>query len=180
MARSTAPLALLAALLVLPLSFVAAQPEATQEGDETTASSPMDEEEAVRFLAPQIILGTQIQPTFPPAAWDARYTGAVLLEMTVLKDGSVGNIEVVRCTTPKVGFEEAAIAAVKQWRFEPGMENGEPIEVKTRLKMNFSRAGVGVRAQPQVSAGAFTVEAYRPTVPDANRGFNQRTSGSPN
>jgi len=153
MARSTVPLLLLVALFALLGSASAAQ----QDDDaKTVASAPAGED---AFIPPQILLGTQKQPEFPPAAWEARFTGAVLLEMTVLKDGTVGEVEVIRCTRPKVGFEEAAVAAVKQWRFEPGMEEGEPIEVKTRLKLNFTRVGVGVRAQPQVSAGSFTHES---------------------
>jgi len=158
MARSTVPLLLLVVSLFVSPSFVTAQSDDSKAAADTTAEAKLAAE-ASQFIAPQIILGSQRQPTFPPAAWDARYTGAVLLEMTVLKDGSVGKVEVVRCTTPKVGFEEAAIAAVSKWRFEPGMENGEPIDVKTRLKMNFNRKGVGVQAQPQVSAGSFTVES---------------------
>jgi protein TonB len=171
MARSTVPLLLLAALCVSP--FVVAT---AQEADETEAaaaapSAPGD------FVPPQIILGSQKKPVFPPAAWEARFTGAVLLEMTVLKDGTIGNVEIVRCTRPKVGFEEAAIAAVKGWRFEPGMENGEPIEVKTRLKLNFTRLGTGVRAQPQVSAGTFTVESRLESADGASRSFSSSSSG---
>jgi len=153
MARWTVPLLLLAASVVLVPS-VGADPatETEQEAAATTSTQRS-------FIPPQIILSTQKEPTFPPAAWAARHDGAVLLEMTVQKDGAVGDVKVVQCTHPRVGFEEAATAAVKEWRFEPGVENGEPVDVKTRLKLNFTRIGVGVRAQPQVSAGSFTVDS---------------------
>ncbi len=150
MARSTLPLSLLAALLFLPLAPVAADPDPEPVADPATADEG-------GFIPPQIILGTQKQPDFPPAAWDARYTGSVVLDMTVMKDGTVENVRVQRCTRPKVGFEEAAVAAVRQWRFEPGMENGEAIEVDTRVKLNFTRLGVGVQARPAVSAGSVTL-----------------------
>ena len=150
MARSPALLVVLALWLLLPIAVASDPPQE----EATSAPAPPV---VSGFVAPQIILGTQKQPEFPPAAWDARYTGSVLLEMTVMKDGSVGEVNVVRCTRPKVGFEDAAIAAVRQWRFEPGLEGGEAIEVKTRLKLNFTRAGTGVQARPQVSAGSFTV-----------------------
>ena len=169
MARSTVPFMLLAALCVLGLTAVWAQPAVEAEAETPDATDDDN------FIPPQIILSTQKQPEFPPAAWDARITGAVLLEMRVLKDGSVGDVKVVQCTRPKVGFEDAAVAAVKGWRFEPGMENGEPIEVLTRLKLNFTRFGVGARAEPQVSAGAFTSETYRSS---AERSFSSsRSSG---
>ena len=177
MARSTVPLLILVVLLLLPLSFVTAQSDESTAAADTTAKTDAD---VGQFIPPQIILGSQKQPIFPPAAWGARYTGAVLLEMTVLKDGTVGKIDVVRCTTPKVGFEAAAVEAVKAWRFEPGMENGEAIEVQTRLKMNFSRSGVGVRAQPQVSAGSFSVESRMNTSADsAGRSFATGAGGDP-
>lgn len=104
------------------------------------------------FKPPQIILSTQKQPVYPPAAYEARYTGSVLVEMTVLKDGSVGDVKVVECTRPKVGFEQAATAAVKKWRFEPGTEGGKPIEVATRLKLNFTH----LKGTPEVTAGSFS------------------------
>lgn len=172
MARSTVPRLLLVALCVLTFTVASAQQDAEPE---TATAAPTDKGD---FIPPQIILGTQKQPEFPPAAWDARYTGAVLLELTVLEDGAVGDVEVVRCTHPKVGFEEAAVAAVKKWRFEPGLENGEPISVQTRLKLNFTRVGVGVRAQPQVSAGSFTVESRLETSGDSqSRSLSTSSSG---
>ena len=151
MARTSVGFLWLAALLVLPLSGAAAQ-----QADEAPLSAEMTEADA-GFVPPQIILGTQKQPVYPPAAWDARYTGSVLLEMTVMEDGSVGEVKVVKCNRPKLGFEDAATAAVKAWRFEPGLENGVPVEVTTRLKLNFTRVGAGVRAEPRVSAGSFSV-----------------------
>lgn len=152
MARSTLPLLMLAfSLLLLQPSAPLALP--TDEEEPAAPATTVVEE----FVAPQIILGTQQRPVFPPAAWDARFTGSVLLEMSVLEDGRVGEVAVLDCTRPKVGFEEAAIAAVKQWQFEPGQENGQPIEVTTRLKLNFTRVGVGLQAKPQVSAGSFSV-----------------------
>jgi TonB family protein len=173
MARSTVPLLwLAAALLVLPCAVASAQ-----QAEETEAPAAVTTGSG-GFIPPQIILGTQKQPVFPPAAWEARYTGAVLLEMTVLEDGTVSDVKVVRCSHPKVGFEDAAVAAVKQWRFEPGVENGERVAVQTRLKLNFTRVGVGMRAQPQVSAGSFTVESHRSGEGGpSSAGFSSTPSG---
>ena len=171
MARWTVPLLLLAASVFLAPS-VGADPAAETKQDEAATTSTQRS-----FIPPQIILSTQKEPTFPPAAWAARYHGAVLLEMTVQKDGAVGDVKVVQCTHPRVGFEEAATDAVKQWRFEPGVENGEPVAVKTRLKLNFTRIGVGVRAQPQVSAGSFTVDSALTDSTDATIGSQLDTGG---
>lgn len=106
---------------------------------------------AVEVVGPQVILDSQKPPEFPPAARAGRFNGSVMLEATVLKNGKVGQVKVLECTRPKVGFEEASIAAVRQWRFEPGMRNGEPVEFSLKFRLNFSGSG----AVPRVSAGSF-------------------------
>jgi len=121
------------------------------------------------FSPPQIVLGTQKQPVYPPAAFNARYAGSVLVEMTVQKDGTVGDVKVIECTRPKVGFEEAAMDAVKKWKFQPGLENGEPIEVTTRIKLSFTRTGSGDRAQGQVTAGGILASPRPQTAGPAPR-----------
>ncbi len=161
MSRLFARSLLFSALLLLLYAVVPA--DQTQQATATPAEKTAEE----GFVSPQLILGTQKQPIYPPAAFDARYSGSVLVEMTVLKDGIVGNVQVIECTRPKVGFEEAATKAVKQWRFEPGMENGQPVDVVTRLQLNFNRVGVGLAAQAQVSAGSFT-EASGTTSPPSS------------
>jgi TonB family protein len=133
----------LAASVLLPLAA---------SGSAPTAEAPSE------AVPPQIILSSQKQPLYPPAAFKARYTGSVTVEMTVGKDGAVGDAKVLHCTRPKVGFEEAAIDAVKQWRFEPGTVDGEPVDVVTRLNLNFTRVGVGEAPEAVVSAGAFQTE----------------------
>jgi TonB family protein len=104
------------------------------------------------LIPPQVILTSQTVPVFPPAAKAGRFSGTVMLETTVLADGKVGNVKVLDCSRPKVGFEEAAIAAVKTWRFEPGRRAGEPVEYSLRFRLNFAGAG----DVPRVSAGSFT------------------------
>ncbi len=40
-----------------------------------------------------------------------------------------------------LGLDEEAIAAVSKWHFAPGTKNGEPIDVKAQIKVNFRFAG---------------------------------------
>jgi TonB family protein len=161
---------LLSVLVLVPFSAVA-----DQSGQVPAEKTAGDEE----FVPPQIILGTQKQPVYPPAAFDARYSGSVLVEMTVLKNGTVGNVKVVECTRPKVGFEEAATMALKEWRFAPGMEKGQPIDVVTRLQLKFNRVGVGLSAQAQVSAGSFSVAARDLARADSGDSSGNRSSPPP-
>ena len=112
--------------------------------------------------SPQIILETQKPPVFPPAALAARYTGSVMLEITVDKAGKVSTADVLECSRPKVGFEEAAVAAVKKWRFEPGRHGGDAVEFTLKFRLNFNRAGAA--GDPRVTAGAFTSAASTGTT----------------
>ena len=150
MLKPPARFPLRSALWFLPLVLLCAAVASASAPD---AANPEEVPADDGFVAPQIILSTQKQPVYPPAALKARYTGSVLVEMTVLVDGKVGKIKVVECSRPKVGFEDAAMTALKQWRFKPGYQDGVPIEVNTRLKLNFDRLGVGLDGD--ITAGAF-------------------------
>jgi outer membrane biosynthesis protein TonB len=50
----------------------------------------------------------------------------------------VGEIEVLRCLQPALGFEEAAIHAVAKWRYHPATHNGKPVSVYFTILVEFS------------------------------------------
>lgn len=77
-------------------------------------------------------------PVYPKKARKDRVEGAVVLKVTVSKDGSVTNLKVLRSTEPGYGFEDAAIEAVKQWRYTPATRDGEPVEVYVAVNLDFS------------------------------------------
>ena len=129
MSRLFARSLVLSVLLLLPHAAVGA--DQTRQAD-TAAEKTADK----AFVPPQIILGTQKQPIYPPAAFDARYSGSVLVEMTVLKDGMVGNVKVIECTRPKVGFEESAIKAVRSSSsISAGSRSTSPSSCQTRTNV---------------------------------------------
>ena len=61
--------------------------------------------------------------------------GAVILQAVIAKDGSVEKVKVVQ---GQALLTDAAIAAVKQWRYRPYLLNGEPVEVETTITVNFT------------------------------------------
>ena len=75
-----------------------------------------------------------VPPVYPPAAREAGVQGLVILEATIDPTGEVGNIEVLR-SVPEL--EEAAIAAVEQWRYEPALVDGAPVSVLMTVTINF-------------------------------------------
>jgi len=84
------------------------------------------------------ILTHKVQPEYPELARVAGLEGNVILRAIVLRDGSVGEIEVLRCSRPRFGFEQAAIDAVTQWLYDPATQDGRPVEVYFTIYVNFS------------------------------------------
>jgi len=76
-----------------------------------------------------------VAPTYPPEAGRARIEGTVVLLAVIGKDGSVQN---VRVESGLPVLAQAAIDAVKQWRYKPYLLNGEPIEVDSQITINFA------------------------------------------
>jgi protein TonB len=78
---------------------------------------------------------TQVKPVYPPLAKQARIQGVVLLEAVISKDGAIDNLRVI---SGHPLLTQAAIDAVKQWRYKPTLLNGEPVEVVTTITVNFA------------------------------------------
>ena len=66
-----------------------------------------------------------VPPQYPPEAGRARIEGTVVLMAVIGKDGSV---EDVRVESGLPILAQAAIDAVRQWRYKPYLLNGEPVE----------------------------------------------------
>jgi periplasmic protein TonB len=77
-------------------------------------------------------------PSYPALAKQARIQGAVVLHAIIDKDGNVTQLEVVSGHPLLV---QAALQAVKQWRYQPTQLNGEPVEVDTTITVNFVLGG---------------------------------------
>jgi len=76
-----------------------------------------------------------VAPKYPPEAGRARIEGTVVLLAVIGKDGSV---EDVRVKSGVSALAQAAIEAVKQWRYRPYLLNGEPVELESQITINFT------------------------------------------
>lgn len=74
-------------------------------------------------------------PVYPEAALAARLHGVVALESTIDREGRVSDVSVLR--PAPLGMTEAAVEAVRQWRFEPSYLDGRPVEVVYVLTVRF-------------------------------------------
>lgn len=75
-------------------------------------------------------------PIYPPAMLRARRAGIVELSFTVEADGRVGDVEVLRATNKE--FADAAVRAVKDYKFQPATLNGKPVAQRVQAPIEFN------------------------------------------
>ncbi len=76
----------------------------------------------------------QVQPIYPRFALQQRMEGAVVLDATIADTGRVQSVRVVSGQTI---LAQAAVDAVKQWRYHPTLLDGKPIPTETQITINF-------------------------------------------
>ena len=80
----------------------------------------------------------EVKAVYPAAALQAGIAGSVMLACVVRPDGTVGAVKVVKSLDPAHGFDRAAVRAMKQWRFKPGVRRGRPVAVRIDTEMTFT------------------------------------------
>jgi protein TonB len=76
----------------------------------------------------------RVQPDYPAPARQVRVQGTVILRAMISREGAIENLQVLSGHPMLV---QAAVDAVRQWRYRPYMLNGEPVEVETQVTVNF-------------------------------------------
>jgi len=74
-------------------------------------------------------------PEYSEEARKAKYQGVCVLWLIVGPDGRPRDIKVAR--TLGMGLDQKAIEAVRQWKFEPAMKDGQPVAVQINVEVNF-------------------------------------------
>jgi protein TonB len=77
-------------------------------------------------------------PIYPGIAKSARVTGTVVLKATISKTGIIENLHVV--SGPSM-LTQAAVDAVRTWRYKPYKLNGDPVEIETTVNVIFTLGG---------------------------------------
>jgi TonB family protein len=113
----------------VPTAVVVAQapPTATQPPPPTATPLP------AREVPPGIL--KIVKPVYPPFALQARIGGLVLLRVLVSETGQPLQVEVLRGAT--AGLTEAAVAAVKQWKFTPAKKGDTTVQAWTTVPIPF-------------------------------------------
>ena len=77
----------------------------------------------------------RVEPKYTAEARKARLSGIVIVEARIDEAGRVTDAMAVKPLP--FGLSEAALDAVKQWRFEPGTLDGKPVPVVFNVTVNF-------------------------------------------
>ena len=83
--------------------------------------------------APKLL--REVKPDYTEDARVRHLEGEVVLEIVVRRDGSVGDLKLVRGLSG--GLNERAMAAVRQWRFSPARRLGAPVDVIVEVAVEF-------------------------------------------
>lgn len=104
-------------------------------GGPPAVPEPPPRAEPVRVRAPRTTRARLLSspaPAYPESARAAGAEGVVRLRVEVLEDGAVGEVEIVGSSGSTV-LDDAAVAAVRSWRFEPATADGAPRRVRVDL-----------------------------------------------
>ncbi|MGA7991120.1 MAG: energy transducer TonB, partial [Thermoanaerobaculia bacterium] len=90
-------------------------------------------------ITPPVPLETPA-PAYPDLARRARAEGNVLVEAMIGADGSVHEARILRSASPLLN--DAALEAVRRWRYSPARVGARPVSVSTSVVVTFSRRGL--------------------------------------
>jgi periplasmic protein TonB len=101
------------------------------------ATTPAPTPKRIRLPAPLVEanLVHDVVPKYPPEAGRDRIEGTVVLLAVIGKDGTVLDVRVQKGLPV---LAQAAIEAVRQWRYRPYLLNGEPVEIDSEITINFN------------------------------------------
>lgn len=117
-------------------------PPPAQKLEETTATAAIKEGDLIPLdevdVQPRAI--KTVEPKYPPLAQQIGLEGSVLINALISENGDVIRTEILRGIKNGASLENAAAAAIRQWKFTPAIKNGvkvkvwKPIETRFRLK----------------------------------------------
>ncbi|MGH9463203.1 MAG: TonB family protein, partial [Vicinamibacteria bacterium] len=112
---------------------------------ETGARAPAEESETVEepedkiyYVTSEIdppVLVARTNPEYPFLDRQVRLKGTVVLAIVIERDGAIGEVRVVRSLNERM--DEAALSAVKKWRYKPAVLKGQPVAVHAVVRVNF-------------------------------------------
>ncbi len=87
-----------------------------------------------------VIPVVRTSPVYPRGAKQAHIEGAVTLAVTIRPDGTVADAQVLESDPPRL-FDDAALDAIKRWKFRPKIVDGNPVAQRARQTIEFKLGG---------------------------------------
>ena len=81
---------------------------------------------------------SEVKAQYTPEAIRAKIQGTVTMTVVVRTDGTPSDIEITQSLDAEHGLDKQAVAALSQWRFEPGRKDGKPVPVRVTVEMQFT------------------------------------------
>jgi len=78
----------------------------------------------------------KVNPVYPEEMRAARATGKVILQAVIDEEGMVSAVEVLRGSS-HAPLDNAAVDAVRQWRYRPATLEGKPVKVYFTVVVDF-------------------------------------------
>jgi protein TonB len=103
-------------------------------GDGTGDGPGVDPLELTGDMVRPVLL-EKVSPSYPIVARKAGLGGRVTVRAVIAPDGSVESVEVFSSTNPL--FNDAAVDAVRRWRYRPALMNGRPVRVYFTVVVDF-------------------------------------------
>ncbi len=107
-----------------PLREAAAHPQQVVDGKDPGVTLP------------KVI--SEVKPQYTPEAMQARIEGTRIMTAVVRTEGRPVDIEITKSLDTEYGLDKQAVAALSQWRFEPGLKDGKPVPVRVTVEMTFT------------------------------------------
>jgi len=123
----------LAAFLAAEASLFAEE-SATQPSPVPAADLAADPTAAAQKLKPPVAI-KQVTPVHPPELMKKMVNGRAVIECLISETGAIQEVKVAAASEPQFG--EAAVAALKQWEFQPGERAGKPVPVHLQVPFDF-------------------------------------------
>lgn len=81
------------------------------------------------------LLLNRVAPAYPKKARKQHIQGTVILEATITKNGDIADLRVV---SGDPILAEAAVDAVRQWKYRPYIDDGKAVDVESTIQVNFT------------------------------------------
>jgi len=130
-------LAIIGACALVALVTCASALALRMDVTEPAAQGPNTNPKSINVKPEALTIVSKVSPVYPADAKKDRVQGTVELAAVIGKDGTVENLSVV---SGPDALQKSALDAVKDWRYQPFLLNGDPIEVKTTIKVIYTLA----------------------------------------